>query len=141
MILFCRASPSAGLVLWCEGSEDRHSMTTLVSTVAVGAHRLDPRVAHRRSTGTTGLHLLAHVKQYLPAPNGGAEISFHTVVSGLAELMLNDMIVWVLRDNRKARDFYERLGGVFVRSQPITIGSALLQEVSYGWKSLDAITY
>jgi len=63
------------------------------------------------------------------------------VARGLAEMALPDMIVWVLRDNRKARDFYERLGGVFVRSQPITIGSALLQEVSYGWKSLDAIRY
>lgn len=63
------------------------------------------------------------------------------VAGGLAEMSLADMIVWVLRDNRKARDFYERLGGVFVRAQPITIGSALLQEVSYGWKRLDAISY
>jgi ribosomal protein S18 acetylase RimI-like enzyme len=63
------------------------------------------------------------------------------VAGGLAGMALTDMIVWVLRDNRKARDFYERLGGVFVRGQPITIGSAMLQEVSYGWKSLDAIRY
>ena len=63
------------------------------------------------------------------------------VVGGLAEMGFTDMIVWVLRDNRKARDFYAKLGGVFVRSQPITIGSALLQEVSYGWKTLDAIRY
>jgi len=49
------------------------------------------------------------------------------------------MIVWVLRDNADARKFYERLGGAYVRTQPITIGSALLQEVSYGWRSLDAI--
>src|SRR5207253_11184000 len=63
------------------------------------------------------------------------------VVGGLREMGLTDMIVWVLRENRTARDFYEKLGGVFVRSQPITIGSALLQEVSYGWKSLDAIRY
>ncbi len=65
----------------------------------------------------------------------------HAVVAGLRELGLADMIVWVLRDNKSARDFYEQLGGVLVRSQPITIGSALLQEVSYGWKSLDAIRY
>jgi ribosomal protein S18 acetylase RimI-like enzyme len=63
------------------------------------------------------------------------------VVGGLRELGLRDMIVWVLRDNSGARGFYERLGGVYVRTQPITIGSALLQEVSYGWKSLDAIRY
>ncbi|OLB82732.1 MAG: GNAT family N-acetyltransferase [Chloroflexi bacterium] len=63
------------------------------------------------------------------------------VVGGLREMGLTDMIVWVLRENLTARDFYEKLGGVFVRSQPITIGAALLQEVSYGWKSLDAIRY
>jgi ribosomal protein S18 acetylase RimI-like enzyme len=63
------------------------------------------------------------------------------VVSGLRELDLGDMIVWVLRDNSGARKFYERLGGAYVRAQPITIGSTLLQEVSYGWRSLDDLRY
>ena len=61
------------------------------------------------------------------------------VVTGLRELGLRDMIVWVLRDNSGARKFYERLGGEFVREQPITIGSAVLREVSYGWRSLDDV--
>jgi len=60
-------------------------------------------------------------------------------VGGLRELRLPDMIVWVLRENAPARRFYERLGGVYVRSQPITIGTSLLQEVAYGWRSLDDI--
>jgi hypothetical protein len=51
------------------------------------------------------------------------------------------MIIWVLRDNRPARDFYERLGGAYVRAQPITIGSATLEEVSYGWRRLDDVRY
>lgn len=59
------------------------------------------------------------------------------VVGGLRELRLRDMIVWVLRDNSSARGFYERLGGTYVRAQPITIGSSVLEEVSYGWRSLD----
>jgi ribosomal protein S18 acetylase RimI-like enzyme len=63
------------------------------------------------------------------------------VATGLRELDLRDMIVWVLRDNSGARKFYERLGGAYVRSQPITIGSTLLQEVSYGWRSLDDLRY
>jgi ribosomal protein S18 acetylase RimI-like enzyme len=63
------------------------------------------------------------------------------VVTGLRELDLEDMIVWVLRDNSGARKFYERLGGAYVRAQPITIGSTLLQEVSYGWRSLDDLRY
>ena len=63
------------------------------------------------------------------------------VVGGLRELKLQDMIVWVLRDNTPARRFYEHLGGVYVREQPITIGSSTLQEVSYGWKSLDDVRH
>jgi ribosomal protein S18 acetylase RimI-like enzyme len=63
------------------------------------------------------------------------------VARALSELKLRDMIVWVLRDNSPARAFYERLGGTYVRAQPITIGSATLEEVSYGWRSLDEIRY
>jgi ribosomal protein S18 acetylase RimI-like enzyme len=63
------------------------------------------------------------------------------VAGALREMRLHDMIVWVLRDNAAARRFYERLGGVYVRSQPSTIGTATLEEVSYGWRTLDAIRY
>lgn len=59
------------------------------------------------------------------------------VVGGLRGMGLTDMIIWVLRDNAGARAFYERLGGTYVRTQPITIGPTLLHEVSYGWRSLD----
>ena len=59
----------------------------------------------------------------------------------LKKMKLTDMIVWVLRDNAPARRFYERLGGIYVRSQPITIGSATLEEVSYGWRDADLIRY
>ena len=61
------------------------------------------------------------------------------VIGGLREMGLSDMIVWVLRENSPARRFYERLGGIYVRTQPVTIGSVTLQEVSYGWRSLDEV--
>jgi len=64
-----------------------------------------------------------------------------SVVAGLREMGIDDMIMWVLRDNRPARDFYERLGGTYVRAQPITIGSVTLEEVSYGWPRLDGVRY
>jgi ribosomal protein S18 acetylase RimI-like enzyme len=63
------------------------------------------------------------------------------VVTGLREMDLEDMLVWVLRDNQPARGFYERLGGVYVRTQPTTIGPATLEEVSYGWRRLDAARF
>jgi ribosomal protein S18 acetylase RimI-like enzyme len=63
------------------------------------------------------------------------------VAGALREMKLPDMIVWVLRDNAPARRFYERLGGVYVRTQPIMVGTATLEEVSYGWRDLDEIRY
>jgi GNAT superfamily N-acetyltransferase len=63
------------------------------------------------------------------------------VAGALRDLHLPDMIAWVLRDNSSARAFYERLGGTYVRAQPITIGATTLEEVSYGWRTLDAIRY
>jgi len=63
------------------------------------------------------------------------------MAGALREMNLPDMIVWVLRDNAKARRFYERLGGKYVRAQPITIATTTLEEVSYGWRSLDEIRY
>jgi ribosomal protein S18 acetylase RimI-like enzyme len=64
---------------------------------------------------------------------------FRAIVEGLRGMELPDLIVWVLRDNHRARGFYERLGGVYVRSQPITIGPSTLEEVSYGWRRLDDV--
>lgn len=61
------------------------------------------------------------------------------MVAGLRKLGFDDMIVWVLRDNAPARRFYERLGGDYIREQPITIGPTLLHEVSYGWKRLEDV--
>jgi ribosomal protein S18 acetylase RimI-like enzyme len=63
------------------------------------------------------------------------------MAAALRDMGLSDMIVWVLRDNVPAREFYERLGGSYVRSQPITIGATTLEEMSYGWRSLDDIRY
>jgi ribosomal protein S18 acetylase RimI-like enzyme len=63
------------------------------------------------------------------------------MAGALREMKLPDMIVWVLRDNHGARRFYEHLGGTYVREQPITIATTTLQEVSYGWRSLDDIRY
>jgi ribosomal protein S18 acetylase RimI-like enzyme len=63
------------------------------------------------------------------------------IVGGLREMGIDDMIVWVLRDNGPARGFYERLGGAYVRAQPTTIGPATVEEVSYGWPSLADVRY
>ena len=43
------------------------------------------------------------------------------------------MLIWVLRDNQKARRFYEAVGGKLERERQIEIGGTALMEVGYGY--------
>jgi GrpB-like predicted nucleotidyltransferase (UPF0157 family) len=49
------------------------------------------------------------------------------------------LALWVLRDNRGGRAFYERIGGTPAGEQEIEIGGARLVEVAYGWPCLDRL--
>ena len=91
-------------------------------------------------TGYTGELYAIYVLDSFQRRGYGREL-VRAVVAGMREMELEDMLIWVLRDNRPARDFYERLGGVYVRAQPITIGTVTLEEVSYGWPRLDGVRY
>jgi ribosomal protein S18 acetylase RimI-like enzyme len=91
-------------------------------------------------TGYSGELYAIYVLDGFQRRGHGREL-LRAVVGGLRELGLEDMIIWVLRDNLPARLFYERIGGAFLRSQPITIGSATLEEVAYGWPRLDGVRY
>jgi len=91
-------------------------------------------------TGYTGELYAIYVIDAAQRRGFGREL-VRSTVAGLRELGLDDMIIWVLRDNQPARSFYERLGGAYVRAQPITIGSVTLEEVSYGWRRLDDLRY
>ena len=46
------------------------------------------------------------------------------------------MVIWVLKENLKARAFYEALGGVPISEKTITIGGAELTDVACGWPDL-----
>jgi len=50
------------------------------------------------------------------------------------------MVIWVLKDNLKARVFYEALGGVPISEKTITIGGAELIDVAYGWPDIRSLT-
>ena len=91
-------------------------------------------------TGFAGELYALYVLEEAQRHGHGREL-VRAVAGALRDLHLPDMIAWVLRDNSPARAFYERLGGTYVRTQPITIGTTTLEEVSYGWRSLDAIRY
>jgi ribosomal protein S18 acetylase RimI-like enzyme len=91
-------------------------------------------------TGFSGELYAIYVLDAFQGHGHGREL-VRAVVTALRAMGFDDMIVWVLRDNQRARRFYERLGGAYVRTQPTTIGSATLEEVSYGWRHLDAVRY
>ena len=57
---------------------------------------------------------------------------------GLLGLEIESMLVWVLADN-PYREFYKRLGGLFVRDKIVEIGGASLKEQAYGWKDIRSI--
>ncbi len=61
-----------------------------------------------------------------------------SLVQRLADLNIDSMLVWVLAKN-PYRQFYERLGGLFVTSQEIQIGGANFEEIAYGWKDLNPL--
>jgi GNAT superfamily N-acetyltransferase len=53
---------------------------------------------------------------------------------------IRDMLVWVLRDNRPARRFYERLGGRYLSSRILEFEGISVPEVSYGWPDVRDLT-
>lgn len=69
---------------------------------------------------------------------GAGSALVEAAAAELAERGMRAMIVWVLAANR-ARGFYERLGGVYVREQQLEIAGVTLPEVAYGWASTDAL--
>lgn len=59
-----------------------------------------------------------------------------TAAGELLERRFLSMLVWVLKDNRPSRRFYEAVGGEYLYEKPIGIGGQNLIEVAYGWKDL-----
>lgn len=58
------------------------------------------------------------------------------VAQDLASRGFQSMVIWVMKDNRAARGFYERLGGRLIAEAGITIGGTALLKVAYVWPSL-----
>lgn len=63
----------------------------------------------------------------------------HKVARTLQSWNCADLVVWVLSDNRLARNFYEKLHGEFVLEQEFSWDDMDLKEVGYGWKDLNVL--
>ncbi len=63
---------------------------------------------------------------------------FIALASALQTTGFSSMLVWVLEQNPSV-SFYERLGAVQIARKVINIGGADLQELAFGWPSLDRL--
>jgi ribosomal protein S18 acetylase RimI-like enzyme len=63
----------------------------------------------------------------------------HVLASDLLARGFGSLSLWVLRDNARARAFYERCGGRVVAERTDVRENTPLPEVAYGWPSLCAL--
>jgi ribosomal protein S18 acetylase RimI-like enzyme len=61
---------------------------------------------------------------------------FEAVRTSLAAAGFGDLTLWVFADNRLARSFYEKRGGVMVGERTIEIGGRSIAERAYAWRPL-----
>jgi ribosomal protein S18 acetylase RimI-like enzyme len=61
---------------------------------------------------------------------------FLAMSSDLRRRGFNAAALWVLRENLRARHFYERLGGKVIAEREDVRGAAVLVELAYGWPDL-----
>lgn len=64
---------------------------------------------------------------------------FLAIARELADRGISSMLLWVFAQN-PACLFYERMGGRYLRRQPIQIEDTTLEEVAYGWEDIGKLT-
>ncbi len=62
------------------------------------------------------------------------------MADSLREKRLVPATVWTLRDNWRARAFYEKLGGRRVADRPLDFDGTIVMEVAYAWNELSTLT-
>jgi GNAT superfamily N-acetyltransferase len=70
---------------------------------------------------------------------GWGRMLVEEVAAHLLAHRMRGMVVWVLRDNRRARAFYEHMGGVLLRGRMLDFDGLSVPEVSYGWDDVTAL--
>ena len=67
---------------------------------------------------------------------GIGRMLMNAVAKSLRSLGFDSMVVWVLKANQPAREFYGALGGIFVAQGEMDLDGIALPVVSYGWRDL-----
>jgi len=63
-----------------------------------------------------------------------------TTSKHLVEIGIHSMLVWMFKNNTRARLFYQALGADYIRDKEITVAGGLVTITAYGWKDLTVMT-
>jgi ribosomal protein S18 acetylase RimI-like enzyme len=104
---------------------------TIIGFGSCGAQRTDS-LNHK---GYDGEVSAIYVLREFQKRGIGARL-LHTMSLDLMRGGFNAVALWVLRDNLRARRFYERFGGKVIAEREDVRDSAVLIELAYGWSDL-----
>lgn len=62
-----------------------------------------------------------------------------SITRGLMGRSISSMLVWALKDNHPAREFYMSLGGKAYRERIVEIGGVGYPDIAYGWSDLSSL--
>jgi ribosomal protein S18 acetylase RimI-like enzyme len=99
-------------------------------------------VCGREQVGLEGYQGEFHALYLLRAAQGrgiGTAL-MAAMASSLIERGMTAVTVWVLRDNWRARRFYEKLGGRMIAERPLDFDGTCVMEVAYGWADVTPIS-
>ena len=116
--------PGAAVFVAVEPGPER-----IVGFCAVGRNRAVPESLPDYKGELYALYLVEEVKG-----RGVGRVLFERGAGWLRENGWVPFILWVLKDNARARGFYERRGGQLVGAQSIEIAGRAWPEVAYAWE-------
>ena len=82
----------------------------------------------------TGIYLQPQMQRQGLGQRLVAAVSRESIAHGAT-----GMLVWVISENKGARQFYEKLGAELLVEQPFTWDGLDLNETGYGWRDLPAL--
>ncbi len=116
----------------------RHRLlSTREATLAAEGHRglvgyVSGQRARRRGPGEEAEIATLYVLKAAQGVGLGRAL-FTAAARVMAARGASSLVLWVLRDNLKARGFYERLGGVVDQAGEEFVGGAVVASVRYRW--------
>jgi GNAT superfamily N-acetyltransferase len=88
--------------------------------------------------GFDGEFIALYVLRACQAQGVGAAL-LRVLAVALLNLGVNGASLWVLKENSRARGFYEHMGGELIGEQEEAREHGVLLEVGYGWRDLKAL--